>query len=77
MQRQAEAPGRDKYQNILCFAPAFFIVWETSFHIRQKSLRGIALRRSRIMLLTQPAAGGESCYAGFYFTETGGTRHDQ
>ena len=30
----------------------------------------IALRRNGRMSLTRPAAGGESCFAGFFFTAT-------
>ena len=32
----------------------------------RKPLRGIALRRNGIMSLMRPAAGGESCFAGFF-----------
>ena len=35
--------------------------------IEQKALRGIALRQNGMMSLKRPAAGGESCRAGFYF----------
>ena len=33
----------------------------------QNAPRRTALRRIEIMLLRQPAAGGESCRAGFFF----------
>ena len=39
--------------------------------------RIIALRRSGMMSLKRPAAGGESCRAGFYFTELIGDRTDR
>ena len=37
--------------------------------IEQKALRGIALRRKGSMSLTRPAAGGESCFAGFFLMQ--------
>ena len=35
--------------------------------MKQKRSAWIALRRKGIMLQKQPAAGGESCIAGFFF----------
>ena len=36
--------------------------------LEQKRSARIALRRNGRMSLTRPAAGGESCFAGFFFT---------
>ena len=40
----------------------------------QKRSAGIALRRKGIMSLKRPAAGGESCGAGFFFIFVNETR---
>ena len=45
----------------------FIIVWETSFPYDNKRSAWIALQRNGRMSLARPAAGGESCFAGFIF----------
>ena len=44
----------------------FFLVYETSFPYDKKRSARIALQRNGRMSLARPAAGGESCFAGFF-----------
>jgi len=43
----------------------FFLSWEIAFHER-KTLRGHRTAAEWKMSLVRPAAGGESCKAGFF-----------
>ena len=42
-----------------------------------KTLAWIALQRNGRMSLARPAAGGESCFAGFFFTQLPGARYNR
>ena len=56
-----------------------FLSYRNEVSIRQKRSARIALRRKGRMSLSRPDAGGESCFAGFYYypVHSGALLHEQ
>ena len=56
-----------------------FLSYRNFVSIRQKRSARIALRRNGRMSLSRPDAGGESCFAGFYYypVHSGAPLHEQ
>ncbi len=56
-----------------------FLSYRNFVSIRQKRSARIALRRKGRMSLSRPGAGGESCFAGFYYypVHSGAPLHEQ